>query len=152
MGKPNEREIHIFIMLQESTKQQQTHISSQGKYLIAPNMSHRNLPHFPCQNRTVVRHPFASFSMPTFSCTDCSVRPKNNKQKTKIRLEIHAVVRTVRNHTDYTDPYSTTSHNRKIFRPKIHRKFFSGFMSSFLEKCALFAAHFPLSSMLRKSL
>jgi hypothetical protein len=39
----------------------------------------------------------------------------------------------------------------KYFVPKLKKKFL-GFMSSFLGKCALFAAHFPLSSMLRKSL
>jgi hypothetical protein len=77
-------------MLQESTKQQQTDISSQGKYLTAPNLSHRNLPRFPCQNCTVVRPPYALFFVPTICCTDCSVQPRNSKQKTEIRLEIRA--------------------------------------------------------------
>jgi hypothetical protein len=52
---------------------------------------------------------------------------------------------------DYTDPYSTTSHNRKIFQLKKNKKIL-GFVPSFLGKCALFAAHFPLSRLLRKSL
>jgi hypothetical protein len=40
-GNPmRERERDIIIQLQESTKQQQIHISSQGKYLTAPKQSH----------------------------------------------------------------------------------------------------------------
>jgi hypothetical protein len=77
-GNPT-REREIFIILQESTKHQQTHISSQGKYLTAQNLSHINLPHFSCENRTVVWPPYASFSMPTISCTDYFIWPKNNK-------------------------------------------------------------------------
>jgi hypothetical protein len=95
-GKPQcgetqrEREILLlcFMKVQNSSK---ICISSQGKYLRAPNLSHRNLPCFLCQNRTVVRPLSASFSVPTINCTDYSVRPKNSEQKTKIRLEIRAL-------------------------------------------------------------
>jgi hypothetical protein len=64
VGKPNERERDLIIMLQESTKQQQIYISSQGKYLTAPNLSHRNLPRFLCQNRVIVRPLLPRFSSP----------------------------------------------------------------------------------------
>jgi hypothetical protein len=72
-----------------------------------------------------------SFFVPTVSCTNCSIRPKNNEQKKEIYLEIcdrgcldfcAKSVRTVRNHTNCTDPYSMASHSRKIFQPKTHQK------------------------------
>jgi hypothetical protein len=161
VGKPNERERDLIIMLQESTKQQQNHISSQGKYLTAPKLSHRNLPRFLCQNRTAVR-PF----LPCFPCPQSAVRtvpygPKTTNRKLKSTSKSVPKIASISlpnlyGCTDCMDPYSTASHSRKIFQPKILRKRkkkkFSRNMPTFLEKRALFAAHFPLSSMLRKSL
>ena len=57
VGTPNEREIDLIIILQESTYQQQNNISSQRKYLTTPNLSHRNLSRFSCQNCIAVRPP-----------------------------------------------------------------------------------------------
>jgi hypothetical protein len=44
-GNPT-RERDLIIMLQENTKQQQNHISNEGKYVTTPNLSHINLPRF----------------------------------------------------------------------------------------------------------
>jgi hypothetical protein len=51
-----------------------------------------------------------------------------------------------------TDPYSTTSHSRKNNLATKHKFFPWDLFPSSLGKRALFAAHFPLSSLLRKSL
>jgi hypothetical protein len=95
-----------------------------------------------------------SFFVPTVSCTNCFVRPRNNHRKSEIRLENYAQnasisvpksVQTVRIRT--VRPPTTG----KYFGQKL-RKVFSGIVSSFLGERALFAAHFPLSSLLKKSL
>jgi hypothetical protein len=141
VGKPNERERErdLIIMLQESTKQQQIYISSHGKYLTAPNLSHKNLPRFPCQNRTTVRPPSASFSMPTVSCTNCSVRPKNREQKTKIHLEICARNSSI----SMPNPYGLygivqTVRTRTVRPPTVEKYFGQKFTENFSrESCPL---------------
>jgi hypothetical protein len=114
-------------MLQESTKQHQDHISNQGKYLIAPKLSHRNLPRFLCQNRTVVR-PF----LPRFPCPQSAVQtvlysPKTVNRKLKSASKSTPKITSIfvpnpYGYTDCIDLYSTTSHNRKIFQQKFSKK------------------------------
>jgi hypothetical protein len=160
-GNPT-RERDIIIQLQESTKQQQIHISSQGKYLTTPKQSQK-LCLEKCAKFVLLYSLLrTSFSVPIVICTDCSVQPRNNKQISEICLENRAqnyldfrakyVLTPVQNCTDCTDPYSMASHSRKIIWPKTHRNFFLGFVPSFLGKRALFVAHFPFSSILKKSL
>jgi hypothetical protein len=159
VGKPNERERDLLFSFRKVQNNNKYHISSQGKYLTAPKLSHINsasksvpnlyccttssVPRFSCPQsvvQTVLYGPEttnktsktvpknASIFVPNpYGCTDC----------TKMTVQI----RTVRPPT-----------SRKIIRPKTHKIFFLGFVPSFLGKCALFAAHFPLSSLLRKSL
>jgi hypothetical protein len=124
-GNPTrERERDLIIMLQESTYQQQNNISSQGKYLTAPNLSHRNLPRFSCQNIPLSGLFRTSFSVPTVTCTDCSVRPKNNHQKSENHLENRA-----KNHLDFVpNPYGCTESVRTVrirtVRPPTTEKYF----------------------------
>jgi hypothetical protein len=163
VGKPNERE-----------REREIYYSASGKY-ISTTKQHfqpRKIPH----STKSVPQKSASFSVPKsyrcpassiphFSCPQSIVRtvpygPKTTTENLKIASKtvpkiasISCQIRTtVRNRTDCTDPYSTASHSRKIFRPKIHRKFSRESCPLSSKKCALFAAHFPLSSILRKYL
>jgi hypothetical protein len=130
VGKPNERERDIIIQLQESTKQQQIHISSQGKYLTTPKQSHQILPRFSCQIRTVVR-PSLYLNFHAKSQLYELFRMAQ-KQQDKILKSASKIVpknasifvpnpygcTIVRNCMNCTDPYSMASHNRKITLPK----------------------------------
>jgi hypothetical protein len=101
-------------------------------------MSHKNLPHFPCQNRIVVLPLLylvfhAHSQLYELFCTAQKQPQKILKSASKIMPEmprfscqIHTVVQTIQNRTGCTDLYSTTSHSRKIFRPKNSQKLFLG--------------------------
>jgi hypothetical protein len=123
-----------------------------GKYKTAanPHFQPRKIPH----STKSVPQKSASFSVPKLYCCtapfylifcghsqlyDCSVWPKNSKQKTEIRLEIHArnASKSMPNPygcTDCTDPYSTAFQSRKKFRPKTQKKKknFLGFVPSLM--------------------
>jgi hypothetical protein len=66
-----------------------------------------------------------SFFVPTVTCTDCSVRPRNNHKKSGNRLENCA-----KNHldfraqirTDCMDPYTMASHSKKNISAKNSQK------------------------------
>jgi hypothetical protein len=133
------------------------------KYLTTPNLSYRNLPRFPCQNRIVVLS-----SIPRFSCPHSIVRivlygPKTAIENMKIASKIvpknfldfraksvrmyglYRIVRTVR--IRIVRPPTAKKNSAKN-----HRNFFLGIVPTFLKKCALFVVHFFLSSLLIKSL
>jgi hypothetical protein len=154
-GNPTrERERDIIIQLQESTVQQQNHISSQEKSLTTPKQSHQNLPRFSCQVRTVVRPSqkcSSSKTEPTTCCTDCSVCPATQNSSKLCQalpqnscpfLLLYGLYGSVQYDLQQQKNNSATKH--KIFPWDL--------CPSSLGKCALFAAHFPLSSLLRKSL
>jgi hypothetical protein len=167
VGKPNERERDLLVSFRK------VHISRKTTFLAKENTSQHQI----CSIEIfLVFHAkivllsclfCTSFSLPTVHCTDYSVRPKNNRRKSKNCLENHAenccnfhaksvwlyglyglyrIVRTVWIRTVRSPTIE------KKNRSKIHRNFFSRIVPTFLEKCALFADHFPLSSILRKSL
>jgi hypothetical protein len=136
VGKPNERERDLLFSFRK------VHISSKITFPAKENTSqHQICPTEIClvfHAKTVLLYGLlrTSFSMPTVSCTDCSVRPRNNHKNSEIHLENRARNASISVPNPYdctdctdisycTDPYSTASHNRKIFRPKTHRKKFS---------------------------
>jgi hypothetical protein len=147
--RERERERDLIIMLQESTKQQQIYISSQGKYLTAPNLSHRNLPRFSCQNRTVVQ----PLSVPRFPCPQSVVRtvpygPKttNRKQKSasksvpkmpRFPCQIRTTVRTVWNLYGLYGSVQYGLPQQKNISAKNSQKFFSR------ESCPLSSKNVP---------
>jgi hypothetical protein len=102
-----------------------------------------------------------SFFVPTVHCMDCSYSPKTATEKLKIASKTVPKIASfsVPNPYDSYKLYRSIQYGlpqqkkkKKKNRPKIHRKIFLGIVPIFLEKCALFATHFPLSSILRKSL
>jgi hypothetical protein len=76
------------------------------------------LPHFPCPQSSIQTVPY-----------DPKTMNRKHKSTSKSVLEmprflcqIRMTVRTVMNCKDYTDPYSTASHSKKIFQPKTQKK------------------------------
>jgi hypothetical protein len=146
------------------TREREIYYSASGKYISATkqHFQPRKIPH----STKSVPQKSASFSVPKpYSCPASSVPhfacpqsavwtvsygPKTTNENLKITSKTVPKITSISVPNPYgcTDPYSTTSHSRKIFWPKIHRNFFSGIVPSFLEKRALFAAHFPLSRLL----
>jgi hypothetical protein len=136
VGKPNEREREREILLLCFRKVQNNNKST---FPAKENTSqHQICPTEIClvfHAKTVLLY---DLLLPRFPCPQSVVRtvpygPKttNKKQKSasksvpkmpRFSCQIRTTVQTVRNRTDCTDPYSTASHSRKIFRPKIHRK------------------------------
>jgi hypothetical protein len=150
-----------------STREREIYYSASGKYISATkqHFQPRKIPH----NTKSVPQKFASFFVPKLYCCPASSVPRFPCPQSAVQVASYGPKTTIENLkiasktvpkitsifvpnpygcTDWTDLYSMDYHNRKIFRPKIHRKFFSGIVPSFLKKCALFAAHFPLSSLL----
>jgi hypothetical protein len=137
-------------------ERERSYYYASGKYKTTTNLHFqpRKIPH----STKSVPHKSASFFMPKpyccptssvprfpcpqSSCTDCSVRPKNNEQKIEIASKSMPKIASIfvpnlydcTECTDCMDPYSTASHNRKIFRPKIHRNFFLGNRAHFPRK------------------
>jgi hypothetical protein len=143
VGKPNERERDLLFSFRK------VHISSKTTFPAKENTSqHQICPTEICLVFRAKIVPLSclfrtSFSVPTVHCTDCSVRPKNSHRKSENRLEnrakncldFHAKsVRTVRNRTDCTDPYSTASHSRKKNFGQKSQKIFLGNRAHFPRK------------------
>jgi hypothetical protein len=159
VGKPNEREREILLF---SYKKVQN--SSKTTFPAKENTSHHQIcPTEICLvfgAKIVLLYSLlhTSFSVPTVNCTDCSVRPRNSHQNSKIRLKNRAqmplfpcqictvvwIVQTIQIRT--VRPPTA----KKKFGRKLTEIFFLGFVPCFLGKRALFVAHFPLSSILRK--
>jgi hypothetical protein len=153
---------------QRERERERSYYYALGKYKTAanPHFQPRKIPHstksIPQKSASFfVPKPYycTASSVPRFPCPQSDVQivrysPEitNRKQKSASKFMPEMPRFLCQVCTDYTDPYRTASHSRKIFLPKTHRKFFSGIMPYFLGKRALFVAHFPLSSMLRKSL
>jgi len=140
-------------MLQESTKQPQIYISSQGKYLTAPNLSHINLSRFPCQNRTAVRPLLPHFPCPQSAVWTVPYGPKtvNGKQKSvpeisQFPCQIHTTIRTVwtvRNRMDCTDPYSTAFPTAENPAPTKHKILLGFVPKNSWETCPLSSLKLP---------
>jgi hypothetical protein len=153
----------------EPKERERSYYYASGKYKIVakPHFQPRKIPH----STKFVPHKSASFfvpkpyccttsSVPRFPCPQSVVRTvlyspetTNRKQKFASKSVPKAASIFMPNPYYCTDPYNTASHSKKKkFGPKLTGKNFSRFVPSFLGKRALFVAHFPLSSMLRKSL
>jgi hypothetical protein len=88
VGKPNEREREILLFsFRKIHNNNKITISSQEKSTYNTLKQSQNLPRNPCQIRTVVRPVLYLEIVPTVSCMDCSVWPRNNNQKSGICLE-----------------------------------------------------------------
>jgi hypothetical protein len=125
-------------------------IQLSGKYITIakPHFQPREIPH---STKTIpinsalknVPNPYCCTTsfVPRFLCPQSTIRivsygPENTNRNPNLSRKpclslprFPCQIRTVvQNCTGYTDPYSTASHNRKIIRPKNHRKFFLGFV------------------------
>jgi hypothetical protein len=117
VGKPNERERDLLFSFRK------VHISNKTTFPAKENTSqHQICPTEICLVFHAKIVPLSclfrsSFFVPTVHCTDCSVWPKKTNENLKIAsktvpkiasisVQIRTAVRTVRNRTDYTDPYS----------------------------------------------
>jgi hypothetical protein len=130
-------------------ERERDYYSASGKYKTTtkPHFQPRKIPH----STKFVTHKSASFSVPKpyccmtssiphFPCPQLVVRTVSYGPETTTKIlkstskivpemplflcQIRTTVRNCTDFTDCTDPYSTTSHNRKIFQPKTHRIFF----------------------------
>jgi hypothetical protein len=138
VGKPNKKERYYY-SASKKYKQQQNHISSQGKYLTAPNLSHRNLPSFMCQNRIVVRPPpYLVFCAPV-SCQFVRTVLYGPETATKF---LKSASKTVPKMPRFPCQIHTTVRICAVRPPTAEKYFGPKLTQIFLGICALFAAHF----------
>jgi hypothetical protein len=155
--RERERERDLIIQLQESTYQQQIYnFQPREKPLTSPKI----VPKFFASKN--VPSPYCCMTCPKISslkyvpivfCTDCPVRPNNNKKNFLNSLENRAqpasiFVPSFPCCTECTDLYNMASNNRKIIQHS-NINVPLGFVPIISwEMCPLYCPNFPLSSLL----
>jgi hypothetical protein len=160
-------------------ERERSYCYASGKYktVAKPHFQPRKIPH----STKSVPQKSASFFVPKSYCCTASSIPRFSCPQSVVRTVPYGLETVNRKHKSVSksmpeaasifvpNPYNCTNYiesyrlcgsveyglpqqKKKIFWPKNLKKEISRFVPSFLGKRALFAAHFPLSSMLRKSL